>query len=141
MPRSTNSAESAGPGARGRKLRQRRVGERHQGHQGLEQPDGGFAGVWLFLVTAPTSLLFSALPGVLPFAGVAVGAAVRALALGRVGGAPVLGAADPQEWHVVCGPRGPRTVRRRRSGRFALVPGRVPGRVPGCVSGRAGTAI
>ncbi|MCX5411203.1 SCO4225 family membrane protein [Streptomyces sp. NBC_00059] len=48
----------------------------------VEQADSSFAGVWLFAVTAPTSLLFSALPGVLPFAGVAVGAVVHALALG-----------------------------------------------------------
>ncbi|MFI2782989.1 SCO4225 family membrane protein [Streptomyces sp. ALB3] len=48
----------------------------------VEQTDGSFAGVWLFLVTAPTSLLFAALPGSLPLAGVAVGALVQALALG-----------------------------------------------------------
>ncbi|MBM7438123.1 SCO4225 family membrane protein [Streptomyces sp. HB132] len=48
----------------------------------VEQVDGSFAGVWLFIVTAPASLLFSALPGALPFAGVAVGAVVQALAIG-----------------------------------------------------------
>ncbi|MEU0149079.1 hypothetical protein ABZ119_24490 [Streptomyces sp. NPDC006288] len=48
----------------------------------VERADASFAGVWLFIVTAPTSLLFAALPGALPFAGVAVGAVVQALALG-----------------------------------------------------------
>ncbi|MEU1487253.1 hypothetical protein [Streptomyces sp. NPDC005752] len=48
----------------------------------VERVDASLAGVWLFLVTAPTSLLFATLPGALPFAGVAVGAVVQALALG-----------------------------------------------------------
>ncbi|MDF6019826.1 hypothetical protein [Streptomyces sp. JH34] len=48
----------------------------------VERADASLAGVWLFLVTAPTSMLFLALPGVLPFAGVAVGAVIQALALG-----------------------------------------------------------
>ncbi|MFF5723540.1 SCO4225 family membrane protein [[Kitasatospora] papulosa] len=48
----------------------------------VEHADASFAGVWLFIATAPTSFLFTALPGVLPFAGVAVGAVVQALALG-----------------------------------------------------------
>ncbi|MBM7439832.1 SCO4225 family membrane protein [Streptomyces sp. HB132] len=47
-----------------------------------EPVDGSLAAVWLFLLTAPTSLLFSALPGALPYIGVVVGAVVQALALG-----------------------------------------------------------
>ncbi|MFE4692911.1 SCO4225 family membrane protein [Streptomyces sp. NPDC056749] len=48
----------------------------------VEHADASLAGVWLFIVTAPTSMLFAALPGSLPFAGIAVGAFVQALALG-----------------------------------------------------------
>ncbi|MFE4526122.1 SCO4225 family membrane protein [Streptomyces anulatus] len=44
--------------------------------------DGSMAGVWLFFLTAPTSFLFVALPGALPWAGVLVGAFVQAVALG-----------------------------------------------------------
>ncbi|MFD3969787.1 SCO4225 family membrane protein [Streptomyces cyaneofuscatus] len=44
--------------------------------------DGSMAGVWLFFLTAPTSFLFVALPGALPWAGVVVGALVQAVALG-----------------------------------------------------------
>ncbi|XQE82841.1 SCO4225 family membrane protein [Streptomyces microflavus] len=40
--------------------------------------DGSMAGVWLFFLTAPASLLFVALP----WAGVVVGALVQAVALG-----------------------------------------------------------
>ncbi|MGW4227999.1 SCO4225 family membrane protein [Streptomyces sp. NPDC004980] len=47
-----------------------------------EPVDGSLAEVWLFLLTAPTSLLFAALPGALPYTGVVVGAFVQALALG-----------------------------------------------------------
>ena len=48
----------------------------------VEHADAGFAGIWLFVVTAPTSFLFTALPGALPFVGVAVGAAAQAFVLG-----------------------------------------------------------
>ncbi|MFD9754120.1 SCO4225 family membrane protein [[Kitasatospora] papulosa] len=48
----------------------------------VERADASLAGVWLFIATAPTSMLFTALPGSLAFAGVAVGAVVQALALG-----------------------------------------------------------
>ncbi|WP_203186364.1 SCO4225 family membrane protein [Streptomyces pratensis] len=48
----------------------------------VEHADASLAGVWLFIVTAPTSMLFAFLPGALPFAGIAVGAVVQALALG-----------------------------------------------------------
>ncbi|MDX3693385.1 hypothetical protein PV726_24155 [Streptomyces europaeiscabiei] len=48
----------------------------------VEHADAGFAGVWLFLVTAPTSLLFVALPGGLPFLGVVLGAVIQAFVLG-----------------------------------------------------------
>ncbi|MBK3584665.1 hypothetical protein JHN49_13350 [Streptomyces sp. MBT57] len=44
--------------------------------------DGSMAGVWLFFLTAPTSFLFVALPGALPWAGVVVGALVQAAAIG-----------------------------------------------------------
>ncbi|MFH9369744.1 SCO4225 family membrane protein [Streptomyces anulatus] len=47
-----------------------------------DRVDGSLAGVWLFLLTAPTSLLFAALPGALPYVGVVVGAFVQASALG-----------------------------------------------------------
>ncbi|MFE9911668.1 SCO4225 family membrane protein [Streptomyces clavifer] len=48
----------------------------------VERLDASFAAVWLFLVTAPTSFLFAALPGAWPFVGIAVGAVAQALALG-----------------------------------------------------------
>ncbi|WP_338897817.1 hypothetical protein WBG99_21310 [Streptomyces sp. TG1A-60] len=48
----------------------------------VEHADASLAGVWLFLVTAPTSLLFSALPGALPFVGIVVGAVTQAFVLG-----------------------------------------------------------
>ncbi|GAB2959292.1 hypothetical protein GCM10023080_019090 [Streptomyces pseudoechinosporeus] len=48
----------------------------------VEHADASLAGVWLFVVTAPTSLLFAALPGALSFVGVAVGAVTQAFALG-----------------------------------------------------------
>ncbi|MFD4988747.1 SCO4225 family membrane protein [Streptomyces sp. NPDC058374] len=48
----------------------------------VDHADASLAGVWGFLVTAPTSFLFAALPGPLPLIGVAVGALVQALALG-----------------------------------------------------------
>ncbi|GGK63018.1 SCO4225 family membrane protein [Streptomyces flaveus] len=48
----------------------------------VEHVDASFAAVWLFVVTAPTSFLFLALPGALPFIGVAVGAVTQAFALG-----------------------------------------------------------
>ncbi|MFM9699216.1 SCO4225 family membrane protein [Streptomyces europaeiscabiei] len=48
----------------------------------VEHADAGFAGVWLFLVTAPTSLLFVALPGGLPFLGIVLGAVIQAFVLG-----------------------------------------------------------
>ncbi|MFE2115781.1 SCO4225 family membrane protein [Streptomyces microflavus] len=44
--------------------------------------DGSMAGVWLFFLTAPTSFLFVALPGALPWAGVVVGALAQAAAIG-----------------------------------------------------------
>ncbi|WP_097922348.1 SCO4225 family membrane protein [Streptomyces sp. wa1063] len=47
-----------------------------------DRVDGSLAGVWLFFLTAPTSLLFAALPGALPHVGVVVGAFVQAAALG-----------------------------------------------------------
>ncbi|MFE7839915.1 SCO4225 family membrane protein [Streptomyces sp. NPDC057474] len=48
----------------------------------VEHADASFAGVWLFLVTAPTSLLFVALPGGLPFLGIVLGAVIQAFVLG-----------------------------------------------------------
>ncbi|WP_329457440.1 SCO4225 family membrane protein [Streptomyces sp. NBC_01497] len=48
--------------------------------------DATLSGVWAFLVTAPTSLLFVALPGPLPWAGLAVGAVLQAAALGAAAG-------------------------------------------------------
>lgn len=48
----------------------------------VEHADASLAGVWLFAVTAPTSFLFLALPGALPFIGVAVGAVAQSFALG-----------------------------------------------------------
>lgn len=48
----------------------------------VEHADASFAALWLFVVTAPTSFLFLALPGALPFIGVAVGAVAQAFALG-----------------------------------------------------------
>ncbi|MFC4500845.1 MULTISPECIES: SCO4225 family membrane protein [Streptomyces] len=44
--------------------------------------DASFAGVWLFFVTAPTSLLFAAAPGALAWIGVPIGAVVQAALLG-----------------------------------------------------------
>ncbi|MFJ1647689.1 SCO4225 family membrane protein [Streptomyces sp. NPDC088258] len=46
--------------------------------------DASLAGVWAFFVTGPTSFLFVALPGPLPFVGIAVGAFVQAFALGAL---------------------------------------------------------
>ncbi|WP_328769962.1 SCO4225 family membrane protein [Streptomyces sp. NBC_00286] len=48
----------------------------------VEHADASLAGVWLFVVTAPTSFLFLALPGALPIIGVAVGAVTQASVLG-----------------------------------------------------------
>ncbi|WP_406099767.1 SCO4225 family membrane protein [Streptomyces sp. NBC_01013] len=48
----------------------------------VDHVDGSLAAVLLFVLTAPVSLPFSALPGALPCAGVVVGAFVQALALG-----------------------------------------------------------
>lgn len=48
----------------------------------VEHADASLAGVWLFIATAPTSFLFLALPGALPFIGIAVGAVTQAFALG-----------------------------------------------------------
>lgn len=48
----------------------------------VEHADGSFAGIWLFLVTGPTSFLFVTLPGALPFIGIAVGAMTQAYVLG-----------------------------------------------------------
>lgn len=50
----------------------------------VEHPDADFAGVWAFVVTAPTSWLFLLLPGPLPWAGLAVGALLQAAVLGAV---------------------------------------------------------
>lgn len=50
----------------------------------VEHADASLAGVWIFVVTAPTSFLFLALPGPLPWIGVAVGALVQAVALGAL---------------------------------------------------------
>ncbi|QOV33824.1 hypothetical protein IM697_26960 [Streptomyces ferrugineus] len=48
----------------------------------VEHQDASLAGIWAFLVTGPTSWLFLLLPGVLPWAGVVVGALVQAAVLG-----------------------------------------------------------
>src|SRR4051812_8807312 len=48
----------------------------------VERQDAGFAGVWAFVVTGPTSWLFLALPGVLPCVGGVVGALFQAAVLG-----------------------------------------------------------
>ncbi|MFE9649440.1 SCO4225 family membrane protein [Streptomyces sp. NPDC006365] len=48
----------------------------------VEHADASLAAVWLFVVTAPTSFLFLALPGALSFVGVAVGAVAQAFVLG-----------------------------------------------------------
>ena len=48
----------------------------------VEHQDASLAGIWAFLVTGPTSWLFLMLPGVLPWAGVVVGALVLGLILG-----------------------------------------------------------
>jgi hypothetical protein len=48
----------------------------------VEHADASLAGVWAFLVTAPASLLFVMLPGVLAWAGIVVGALVNAAVLG-----------------------------------------------------------
>ncbi len=48
----------------------------------VEHADASFAGVWLFVVTAPTSFLFLSLPGALPFVGVVVGAVAQAFVFG-----------------------------------------------------------
>ncbi|WP_225629452.1 SCO4225 family membrane protein [Streptomyces werraensis] len=45
----------------------------------VEHADASLAGSWLFFVTAPTSFLFVALPGALPWIGVLVGALLQAL--------------------------------------------------------------
>ncbi|MEW2547783.1 hypothetical protein AB0910_18765 [Streptomyces sp. NPDC047002] len=44
--------------------------------------DASLSGVWAFLVTAPTSLVFAALPSPFIWLGLPVGAAVQAAALG-----------------------------------------------------------
>ncbi|MGW7253597.1 SCO4225 family membrane protein [Streptomyces sp. NPDC054834] len=48
----------------------------------VEHQDASFAGVWAFVVTAPTSWLFLFLPGPLVGIGVVVGALVQAAVLG-----------------------------------------------------------
>ncbi|MFG1665807.1 SCO4225 family membrane protein [Streptomyces sp. Y7] len=48
----------------------------------VEQQDASLAGIWVFFVTGPTSWLFLMLPGVLPWAGVVVGALLQAAVLG-----------------------------------------------------------
>lgn len=48
----------------------------------VEHADSRLRRVWLFLVTAPTSLLFVALPGGLPFLGIVLGAVIQAFVLG-----------------------------------------------------------
>ncbi|MFF3334853.1 SCO4225 family membrane protein [Streptomyces sp. NPDC002888] len=48
----------------------------------VEHQDASLAGVWAFVVTAPTSWLFLALPGPLPWAGVVIGALFQAAVLG-----------------------------------------------------------
>ena len=48
----------------------------------VQHQDASFSAVWAFLVTAPTSLLFVALPGPLAWVGLAVGAVLQAAALG-----------------------------------------------------------
>ncbi|MFS8202288.1 SCO4225 family membrane protein [Streptomyces sp. CWNU-52B] len=48
----------------------------------VEHADASFAGVWLFVVTAPTSFLFVLLPGALPLIGVVLGAVAQAFVLG-----------------------------------------------------------
>ncbi|MFD7922091.1 SCO4225 family membrane protein [Streptomyces sp. NPDC059740] len=50
----------------------------------VDHQDASFSGVWAFLVTAPTSLLFVMLPGLLAWVGVVVGALVQAAVLGVV---------------------------------------------------------
>ncbi|QNP69312.1 hypothetical protein IAG44_07585 [Streptomyces roseirectus] len=48
----------------------------------VDHPDASLVGVWLFLVTAPTSWLFLMLPGPLPLVGIVVGALVQAAVIG-----------------------------------------------------------
>ncbi|MDQ0771616.1 hypothetical protein QF026_000082 [Streptomyces aurantiacus] len=48
----------------------------------VEHADASFAGVWLFVVTAPTSFLFVSLPGALPLLGVIAGAVSQAFVFG-----------------------------------------------------------
>ena len=48
----------------------------------VEHQDASFAGVWAFVVTAPTSWIFLALPGPLPWVGVVVGALFQAAVIG-----------------------------------------------------------
>ncbi|WP_328868967.1 hypothetical protein OHT76_02090 [Streptomyces sp. NBC_00287] len=50
----------------------------------VEHPDASLAGVWAFLVTAPTSLFFVWLPGPLPWIGLVVGAVAQAGVLGAL---------------------------------------------------------
>ncbi|MFJ8108856.1 SCO4225 family membrane protein [Streptomyces sp. NPDC096132] len=48
----------------------------------LSNGDTSFAGVWLFFATAPTSLLFIAVPSQLGLIGIPIGAVVQAALLG-----------------------------------------------------------
>ncbi|GLP66179.1 hypothetical protein TUSST3_27990 [Streptomyces sp. TUS-ST3] len=48
----------------------------------VEHADASFAGVWAFVVTAPTSLLLVMVPGAGAWAGIVIGAAVNAVVLG-----------------------------------------------------------
>ncbi|MFE2941259.1 SCO4225 family membrane protein [Streptomyces sp. NPDC059255] len=50
----------------------------------IEHADASFAGVWLFFVTAPTSLLFTTVSGPMAWFGVVFGAVVQAVALGAL---------------------------------------------------------
>jgi hypothetical protein len=52
----------------------------------VSHQDASLSGVWAFLVTAPTSLLFVTLPGPLPVIGLVVGALLQAAALGAAAG-------------------------------------------------------
>ncbi|MFJ3667679.1 SCO4225 family membrane protein [Streptomyces sp. NPDC090106] len=49
----------------------------------VEHAGVSLAGVWAFLVTAPTSLLFVMLPAPLAWTGVVIGAVVQAAVLGQ----------------------------------------------------------
>jgi hypothetical protein len=48
----------------------------------VDHADASLAGIWSFLVTAPTSLLFVMLPGPLAWTGVAIGAVAQAAVVG-----------------------------------------------------------